>query len=304
MADVIATVWDFDKTLIHDYMQEPLFEDYGINSKEFWDENNRRIEALKDQGLYVDADTYYLNQMLRYVREGRLKGLNNDKLKSYGKKQRFYDGVVDLFKEIHEMGDSAEFKGQGIVFENYIVSSGLKKIIEGTVLAEKKYVKNIWGCEFAKSADPDGKSVISEITYSIDNTTKTRALFEINKGVNIPENGIDVNTTVPEEMRRVQFINMIYIADGPSDIPAFSVVNKNRGGTFAVYPKGDEKAFRQVSKMRDDGRVQMFAEADYTKNSTAYMWITGKLKSQGEKIINARRQSYQQLGKGTPQHLI
>ena len=78
-------------------------------------------------------------------------------------------------------------------------------------------------------------------------------------------------------MRRVRFENMIYIADGPSDIPAFSLINQYGGATFAIYPKGNAKAMRQVEDMRAQGRVNMYAEADYSKNTTAYLWITNKI---------------------------
>ena len=57
-----------------------------------------------------------------------------------------------------------------------------------------------------------------------------------------------VNTKIPEELRRVHFINMMYVADGPSDIPAFSLLNKNNGATFAIYPKGNMKAMKQVQQ--------------------------------------------------------
>ena len=97
---------------------------------------------------------------------------------------------------------------------------------------------------------------------------------------------------------------MVYIADGPSDIPAFSVVNKNKGATFAVYPKGNLEAMQQVDKMRKDGRIQMYAEADYQEGSMARMWILEKLNSQARFIIDNNHKSYQQYGKGTPQHLL
>ena len=46
---------------------------------------------------------------------------------------------------------------------------------------------------------------------------------------------IDVNAKVPHADRRVPFQNMIYVADGPSDVPVFSVVRQFGGKTFAVY---------------------------------------------------------------------
>lgn len=304
MADVIATVWDFDKTLIENYMQTPLFEEYKIDQAEFWKQNNSKIKEAAAKGLSVNQDLFYLNMLLRLVREGKLPGLNNDKLMSYGGKQKFYPGTVELFRQIKELSQTVpEYASNGIVFENYIISSGLKKIIEGTPLMP--YVKTVWGCEFTEEKNPKtGVMEIADIAYSIDNTTKTRALFEINKGANIPENNIDVNSAIPKEKRRVQFINMIYVADGPSDIPAFSVVNQHGGATFAVYPKGDMKALHQVEKMRHDGRVQMYAEANYEEGSTAHLWILENLRRQADAIIQDQISSYQRYGKGTPQHLV
>ena len=180
------------------------------------------------------------------------------------------------------------------------MSTGISQIIRGSVV--QPYVKNIWGCEFIEEPEGDG-SVISEVAYTIDNTTKTRALFEINKGVGIVD-GVDVNTQLPEEMRRVHFQNMVYVADGPSDIPAFSVVNQNGGATFAVYPKGDMRALQQVETMRKTGRINMFAEADYTENSTAYMWLCNKIREFAERIVSEDKGKIAEYtSSGTPKHL-
>ena len=106
------------------------------------------------------------------------------------------------------------------------------------------------------------------------------------------------------EERRVQFVNMIYVADGPSDVPAFSVINQKGGATFAVYPRGDEAAMAQVDDMRRDGRVQMYAEANYEGSSTARMWIMGQLNRQAEKIISEQKSALDKYRPGTPKHLV
>ena len=144
----------------------------------------------------------------------------------------------------------------------------------------------------------DGTREIAEIGYTIDNTTKTRAIFEINKG-----EGVDVNTKIAYEQRRVNFKNMIYIADGPSDVPAFSVVKSKGGATFAIYPKRNERAFKQVEKLREDGRIDMFAEADYSDGTTASMWICNKIQEFAERI--KQEEQTKQIGYNTtPQHLV
>ena len=101
--------------------------------------------------------------------------------------------------------------------------------------------------------------------------------------------------SLPEEMRRVHFINMVYVADGPSDIPAFSLVNHNHGATFAIYPKGDIKAMKQVEQMRKSGRVNMFAEADYSEGTTANMWLCNKIEEFADRICKEKRQELEQF---------
>lgn len=305
MANVIAVIWDFDKTLIRGYMQTPIFKKYKIDEAAFWKEVNSLPDYYKqEQGVQVNKDTVYLNHLIKYVKDGKLKGLSNKSLKEFGHEQDFYPGVVGLIRNMQKhLEDSAEGKNYSeynIRVENYIVSTGIKKVIEGTELSS--YVAGIWGCELI-DAKVDGNDEISEVGYTIDNTTKTRALFEINKG--IPQNpDIDVNAKMSEQSRRVKFKHMIYIADGPSDVPAFSVINKFGGATFAVYPKGDERAFKQVEKLREDGRINMYAEADYTEGTTAYMWITNKVREFADQIYNDERNKLEESVSVAPKHII
>ena len=302
MANIIAVIWDFDRTLIDGYMQDPIFSDYGVDAGEFWREVGKLPDYyLKEQGVRVNRDTIYLNHFIKYARDGRFAGLNNEKLRSYGSRLNFYPGVPEIFRKTREMieNDRAYDKFE-IKVEHYIVSTGMTPIIKGSPVAE--YVDGIWGCELIEDELPDGSRVISEIGYTIDNTTKTRAIFEINKGVNVyPE--IDVNAAMPEELRRVKMKNMIYIADGPSDVPAFSVVRGNGGSTFAIYPRKDARAFRQVEELRKSGRIDMYAEADYREDSQAYMWISGKIKEFADRIAKEELSRITESATGVPRHL-
>lgn len=302
MSNIIAVIWDFDKTLIEDYMQKPIFEEFNVNSQEFWDEVKNLPKKYHDeQGVKVNSDTIYLNQFINYTKNKKFAGLNNQKLRDYGKKMKFYPGIPEIFITLKETVEKNPKYQDDIKVEHYIISSGLTEIIRGSEIAQ--YVEEIWGCEFIEIEDENGEKIIGEIGYTIDNTTKTRALFEINKGVGKVE-GVEVNTKLPEAFRRVHFTNMIYIADGPSDIPAFSLINKNGGATFAVYPAGNMEAMKQVEQMRKDGRVQMFAEADYSSNKTAGMWLRNKVEEFANRIHNADREEIARYTKNElPKHL-
>lgn len=303
MANVIAVIWDFDKTLVDGYMQDPIFTDYQVDASAFWKE----VQALpvfyqREQGVRVNQDTIYLNQFLKGAkRGGRFEGLNNAKLAEYGKRMNFYRGVPEIFSLTKQMiEEDSTFKEYDIRVEHYIVSTGFKAVIAGSSVRE--HVEAIWGCELIEQETEDGERIISEIGYTIDNTTKTRAIFEINKGIpQYPE--IDVNVRMDEEVRRVRFENMIYIADGPSDIPAFSLIQKGGGSTFAIYPARDEKAFRQVEQLRRDGRIDMYAEADYSEGTAAYMWISNTIKDRARRICERERNKFSDAVSGVPRHL-
>ncbi|MCQ2297593.1 MAG: haloacid dehalogenase-like hydrolase [Bacteroidales bacterium] len=282
MENIIAVVWDFDKTLVKGYMQDPIFEEYQVDAKSFWRENDDMVEEYSRKDILMNKDTAYLNLFIRYAKSGRFAGLDNAKLATYGPKQSFYDGIPEIFKTTKSLLDADPLcKEYNIRVEHYIVSTGFRKVIQNSSISE--YIEHVWGCDLIDGLDEQGRPVISEIGFTIDNTSKTRALFEINKGVHKNE-GVEVNMKLTEDQKRVAFKNMIYIADGPSDIPAFSVVKSRGGSTFAIYPKHDNRAFKQVEQMREDGRIDMFAEADYSDGTTASMWICNKIREKAERI--------------------
>ena len=297
MGNVIAVIWDCDKTLIDGYMQDPMFKEYGIDPDKFWDDVNKVVEDYAKKGIRVNKDTYYLNYFIKAAHKGVFPGLNNEKLHEFGKKQKFYKGIPEIFDRTRNMiNGNTKYSEFGIKVEHYIVSTGFAELIRGSILND--YVEDIWGCELLDEEDENGQKLINEVVYTIDNTTKTRAIFEINKG-----KGIDVNAKIPKEMRRAQFRNMIYIADGPSDIPAFSLVDQMEGSTFAIYPRGDAAAMKQVEEMRATNRVNMYAEADYSEGTTADLWIRNKITEIADRIVKNEQEKIRNSTSDTPKHL-
>jgi len=201
-------------------MQQPLFDEYGIDAAQFWKEVSNLPELYAKQGISISKDTAYLNHILTYTQHGIFKGLTNQKLRVLGRKLEFYPGLPDFLRIVKgTVEDHPEYSKHGIKVEHYVVSTGLKPMIEGS--AVHPYVNGVWACEFIENVIPprskpqskmdlDGPKTISQIGYMLDNTTKTRALFEINKGTN-DDPRIDVNATIPDEQRRVPFPHMIYI---------------------------------------------------------------------------------------------
>ena len=310
--NVIAIIWDFDKTLIPGYMQEPIFNAYGVDAKAFWKEVNELPDEYSQRGIRVNKDTIYLNHIITCVNQGIFEGLNNKRLNEFGEQLSFYPGVPDIFRDLKYIVEvEQKYKNFSIQVEHYIVSTGITEMIKGSKI--NAFVDGIWGCEFIEEPirsnldirinekEPhDG--ILNQIGYMIDNTSKTRAIFEINKGSN--KFNIDVNSKIDRDKRRVPFENMIYIADGPSDIPVFSILKQYGGKTFAIYPKGDVKAFNQVNELIKDGRIDMYAEADYQKGTTAYIWLQENVKQIAERIYNhCLKQVIDSAGK-VPGHIV
>jgi hypothetical protein len=291
---IIALLWDFDKTLISGYMQAPLFEHYGVDAVRFWDEVNAlpQFHAKESEGEPFISDSLYLNHILTYVRSGVFAGLNNAVLRRLGAKLRLAPGVPEIFDHIAQFASShAAFRGGVIAIEHYVISTGLRQIVLGSPVAP--YMRHVWACEFLKREAPpgfldvateeQGDDTICDIGYVIDHTTKTRAIFEINKGVR--ENlGVNVNTKIPKDQRRVPFENMIYIADGPSDIPSLSVVKQFGGRTLGVYQPDSPRDFAQAMQLSDQGRVHSIGPADYRQGSDTVNWLLNTIGEIAERL--------------------
>ena len=300
---VIAFIWDFDRTLIPSNMQDPIFEEYGVDSEDFWAEVEGLEEYYARAGVLVQKDLAYLTHLLTYVREGIFKDLSNAKLAKLGERLKPVPGMPDFMTSTRDrIAEIPEFVDEGITVEHYIVSTGLRTMIEGSVFGDK--VDGIWASTFIEeSAEPgylDRLSVpaasapITQIAYTIGNTAKTRAIFEINKGINRnPE--IDVNSRMSEDQRRVPMKNMIYIADGPSDVPVFSILNAAGGRTLGVYTLEPRDNHSNVKSLQAQGRIQGMAEADFRPGKPAYLWLMDTLEQIGYEIVEARQQAYSSI---------
>lgn len=315
LQNIIALIWDFDKTLIPGYMEEPLFRHFKVEPKKFWEEVVGLPDFYKKSGLeLVSKDTLYLNHILTYVREGIFKGLNNKLLRELGSQIEFYPGLPEFFSVVKEkIRNNPVYANHEITIENYIVSTGLRQMILGSKIAP--YADYVWACEFIENIAPPGflnrnerlemrneDAEIIDIGYVLDNTTKTRAIFEINKGTaKIPD--IDVNAAIKPEDRRIPLQNMIYVADGPSDVPVFSIINQYQGKTFAVYNPQKPEEFRQVNELQKQGRVQSFGEANYKEGSQTFMWLTTAIEEIANRIVRDRERAVGDKVGSPPKHL-
>lgn len=242
---VVAVMFDFDDTLAPD-TTSALLRHYGIDHEDFW---KNKARELIERGY--DQPYAYLNLILDEVRNGRMAGLTNHHLSEFGASldDTWFPGLPDLFGELQETARQV----RDITLEFYIISGGLQALIEGSNHV-KKYFSGVYGCQFGE----DESGVVSNIKRAVTFTEKTRYLFEINKGISAraaAKNPFLVNKFIAPEDRPVPWENMIYVGDGLTDIPCFSVVKMGHGTALGVLKPGAESAKQAFQELLKPERV-------------------------------------------------
>jgi phosphoserine phosphatase len=240
--NVIAVIFDFDDTLADDSTTQ-LLEQAGVDTVEFW---KTKLPAMMADGW--DPTLAYLSMILELVGEGKPLGkLTNEALRSFGSTLQFYPGLPGLFQDLQAIADQSSVVRPRV--EIFIISGGIEEVIRGSSIAQ--HVNGIYGCRFATDAD----GVVCAVKNVISFTEKTRYIFEINKGIGAKgedsrTNPYHVNEDCPPGNRRVPLENMIYVGDGLTDVPCFSLLKNAGGNGFGVFDptkKGKpKKAFEQL----------------------------------------------------------
>lgn len=245
---ILAICYDFDKTLSPDDMQaQGYIQSIDYEIAEFWKQSNQ-LAADND----MDQNLAYMYMMSSKSRGKVL--FTKETLRKDGSRVQLFPGVKTWFDRINEYG-----KNKGVIVEHYIISSGLKEMIEGTEVADK--FKKIYASSFY--FDKDGVAVWP--AQVVNYTNKTQFLFRIEKGV-LDINDQAVNSYFEPNQYRVPFRNMVYIGDSDTDIPCMKLVNINGGHSIGVY-NSETKDKSKVFRMLDENRIKYFAPADYSQGA-------------------------------------
>lgn len=253
---VVAICYDFDKTLSPNDMQAyGYIQSVGFDVTDFWDASNHL--ATQNE---MDGNLAYMYKMVIEA-HGRLI-LNKKALADYGSRVALFPGVREWFQQVRAYGNA-----QGVIVEHYIISSGLKEMIEGTDMARDGAFERIYASSFYF----DEKGVAVWPAQAVNYTNKTQFLFRIEKGV-LDINDPAVNDYFPPEQLRVPFRNMVYIGDSDTDIPCMKLVNVNGGHSIGVYdPETGDR--NKVHRMMQQGRIKYFAPADYREGGELFQIV-------------------------------
>ncbi len=241
---VLAICYDFDKTLSPDDMQaQGYIQAVGYDVQKFWQD----ATALAQQND-MDSNLAYMYMMVKEA-EGYIIP-TRQALMEYGARIQLFPGVEQWFERIRRYGAQ-----QGVQVEHYIISSGLKEMIEGTVVA-RQFAKI-----YASSFYFNERGVAAWPAQAVNFTNKTQFLFRISKGV-LDINDPGVNAYFPAEQIRIPFRNIVYIGDSSTDIPCMKLVKSYGGHSIGVYnPEFNDKS--AVYRLFREQRISYFAPADY-----------------------------------------
>ena len=245
---IIAVLYDFDKTLCTQDMQNYGFiPSLGMAPEDFWRLANEFGWREKMDGI--------LAYMYTMIQESRRRGvpLTRESLGRQGRRVAFFPGVEDWFDRINRFGAK-----QGVSVEHYVISSGLKEIIQGSAIAGA--FKEIYASEFYYN--DQGEPVWPKMAVNF--TAKTQFVYRINKGVLDVSDDRTLNASMPDDSKRVPFSNMIYLGDGLSDVPCMKMMRSYGGQAIAVYQAVNRPGVEQLLR---DGRVDFIFPADYREGS-------------------------------------
>lgn len=250
----IAIMYDFDDTLAPGNMQEHLFIPLlDMKPEEFWNEvDDFKIKNNMDNTLAC------MYMMFRKAKE-RDVSIKKESFAKYGEGIEFFDGVEEWFDRINEYG-----KRNGVNVHHYVISSGLKEIIEGTKIANK--FDKIYASSFLYNIDNIVKWPATAVNY----TNKTQFIFRLNKGI-LEVSDDRVNDYMSDEDKSLPFENMIYIGDGMTDVPCMKIVKEFKGHSIAIHH--DEKSRETAIDLLRHNRVNYVAQADYTTNSELDVYV-------------------------------
>jgi 2-hydroxy-3-keto-5-methylthiopentenyl-1-phosphate phosphatase len=270
---IIAIICDFDGTLGTD-MISFLLQKHGLDVPRFWKHITKMVQ---DDGW--DPAQAYMHELLNYAQSGKIE-LTSERLAKIGSQLPLYPGIPDLFPGLKQfIKTDSKLKAVPIELEYYVISCGLEQMIRATRIA--RHVDGIFGCEFQYDAAGRASAVKRTISF----TEKTKFVYAINKGVanEVLQNPYLVNNAVKMDDRRIPFEQMIYIGDGPSDIPCMSMIRHNLGEGIGVCERG--LTFEKGYELARGGRLSVGPySADYRKKSDMRKALEAILVARGAKI--------------------
>lgn len=279
----IAIAWDFDGTLTPDDSTTKVVEILQTNQSgdDFW----KFIKGLRGDNkrpkwehvLAMDAPIW-MYALSRIAYKKRVP-LNAEFFEKFAKPHiALYEGVPAFLRKLKLLEETKLFKSVELKIHFFIITAGLKDLVQ--LLLPRDLITWTFGCRYEVVTPADrGDAPESIPVFCMDETMKTRSLFEISKG-SFQDKDVSVNKRVPNEKRWAPFQNIVYIGDGDTDVPALSLVRSQGGLGVAVYDakKSRDAIDRRLSAMRLDKRADLITAANFSESSELFEYLSTRCK--------------------------
>ena len=280
--ETIAIICDCDDTLCPD-TTDKLVRDLGIDSSDFW---KNQVDPMVRNGW--DPPLAYLNKLLEVTGGPSAKGLTKSALHESAAGVEFFPGALDFVQRIRaRLGGNPDYRDANVSVEWYIVSSGIEEALRATPLQDS--ATEIFACTFDYGEDGRAVAVKRAVTF----TEKTKFVYAINKGISGEElrhNPYRVNNAMEPENRRIPFENMVYVGDGPSDIPCFSMIRHLGGKAIGVMPP-DDLELRKPYELAEGNRLTVGPyTADYREGTDLFKMMARIVTGIADSILEKREQ--------------
>ncbi|SFF33157.1 haloacid dehalogenase-like hydrolase [Fontimonas thermophila] len=279
MHETIAVVFDFDDTLAPDTTTGFLRHSGLVDASRFWKEEVDPLITREDW----DPVPAYLYRMIEAGRSGCIPPITRERLADWGRRAPLHPGVETLFARLRAAVRETHPRVQ---LEFYVISSGIGDVLRATRIAHE--FTQIWASEFHYGSDGQAVFVRRVISF----TDKTRYLFHVQKGLIGPDHvgrPFEVNRKLSPEQIRVPFRQMIFVGDGYTDIPCFSLLRQHGGIPIAVYDRHREDKWGSAFQFVRDGRVANLHAANYAEDSDLSNFLVMAVRSLATDIALAAR---------------
>ena len=254
----LAVVFDFDETLADDTFAV-LLKDLGLDPNTFKQE---RVQPLVDDGW-----DKYIARAYCLVEESNRRSpgdkITKARLEKVGRELKPFEGVTEMFDYLRQCAKDVEV-------EFYLISGGFIEMARNTSIA--KNFKAMWGCQFSYAENGEIKFIKQQMT----NTEKTSYLYYLSKGMDAEKEKdlMFAYSSVSEHELYIPLTQIIYVGDGASDAPCFTVVNQNGGIGIGLYKNNNTKEWSEREKINVNQRVDNIAPPDYNEDSELMQSLT------------------------------
>jgi len=272
MQERIAVVFDFDDTLGPDSTSGFLSRAGITDIDAFWKE----VGGMMEDGW--DPVPAYLHHMMHASYNGSMRPITRAALMAWGQSLPLFDGVEQVFAQLRDVVEDANPR---VALEFYLISSGIGDVLRQMSIAHE--FTDIWASEF--HYDGEGQATAPKRIISF--TDKTRYLFQIQKGViglASRAKPFAVNMKIPADQLRIPLNQMIFVGDGYTDIPCFSLIKKEGGIPIAVYDQRHVEKWGNAFQFVADGRVSNLHSANYQSGSDLTNFLSMAVRSLAQRI--------------------